>query len=178
MPTARAKPRKKKASRRLNQGARSRAARGVAAAAEATPISAIMSPSVFCVEPDFTVDAVTALFLERDISGAPVIDDEGHPIGVVSKTDLVRERFLEGDTFSQAVPDWMGESFHLDRLGGQTVAEVMMPIAFTLRENDSVARAASMMAAENIHRVPVVNQQGRVTGIITTFDLARWISQP
>lgn len=176
MATARARSRKKKAPRRPKQAPRLRAGRSVGTAAEATPISAIMSPSVICVQPDFTVDAVTALFLERDISGAPVIDDEGHPIGVISKTDLVRERFLEGDTFSQAVPDWMGESFHLDRLGGQTVAEVMMPIAFTLRETDSIACAASMMAAENIHRIPVVNRQGRVTGIVTTFDLARWIS--
>jgi CBS domain-containing protein len=133
-----------------------------------------MTPTVICVKADFGLEQLTALLIERGISGAPVIDDAGKPVGIVSKTDLLRERFIEGDT-SVELPNWLEDSFHLDRSGG-IVADVMMPVAFTLRETDSIARAAALMSEEHIHRVPVVNLDGRVVGIVTTFDLARWIA--
>jgi CBS-domain-containing membrane protein len=140
------------------------------AAAEATAIAEIMTPTPLCVPPELSVESLTSLFLERGISGAPVVDEAGRAIGIVSKTDLVRERFIEGDT--AVLPD----GFHVEQLDGATVMDVMMPLAFTLRATDSIGRAARLMATEHIHRVPVTDLEGRVIGIVTTFDLARWIT--
>src|SRR4051812_44614211 len=75
--------------------ARAQLGKIVSAAAEATTIAEIMTRTAICVKPDFGVEALTALLLGRGISGAPVIDDTGRPIGMVSKSDVVRERFIE-----------------------------------------------------------------------------------
>jgi CBS domain-containing protein len=122
--------------------------------AKKTLIREIMTPAVLCVTRDLGVVALTRLLLERGISGAPVVDERGHPIGVVSKTDLVGR--LEEDTI---------------------VADVMMPVAFTLRAVDTLERAAQLMAAEHVHRIPIIDDDGRVCGILTTFDVARWVAQ-
>jgi CBS domain-containing protein len=122
--------------------------------ARKTFVREVMSPAVLCVTRDLGVVALTRLLLERGISGAPVVDERGHPIGVVSKTDLVGA--LEEDT---------------------TVGDVMMPVAFTLHDSDTLERAAQLMASEHVHRIPLVDDNGRVCGILTTFDLARWVAE-
>jgi hypothetical protein len=58
--------------------------------ATATSIGEIMSREVVCVTPDLEATTLAELFLERGFSGAPVVDDRGQPIGIVSKTDLLR----------------------------------------------------------------------------------------
>src|SRR5215471_5981941 len=60
--------------------------------ADLTPVSEIMAKDVVAVRPELRVEDLEELLLARGISGAPVIDDAGRPIGMVSKTDLVRPR--------------------------------------------------------------------------------------
>ena len=124
--------------------------------ADQTPLAAIMSDDVVCVRPDLAVQALATLFVDRGITGAPVVDATGRPIGVVSKSDLVREG--------------------TERVGA-TVADIMMPIAFTLPENASMSHAAALMAYEGVHRVPVVTSDGTVVGIVSTMDVVRWVAQ-
>jgi CBS domain-containing protein len=148
----------------------------VARAADATTVRELMTPTVTCVTPDVSAEALVEMLLERNISGVPVVDHSGRPIGIVSKTDVLRERFIDGDT-QDGLPDHLRGGFHVENVLGPTVADVMMPIAFVLRVGDTVRHAAALMARENIHRIPLVDDQGRVAGILTTFDLARWIGR-
>src|SRR5260370_41247074 len=62
-----------------------------------TPISAAMARDVVCVEPTLSVEALTALFLERGLSMVPVVDAGGNPIGMVLKTRLFGEVQDPGD---------------------------------------------------------------------------------
>jgi predicted transcriptional regulator len=133
------------------------------ARADRTPIAAIMTTRVVCVGPRLPVVALEALFLERGISGAPVVDELGRPIGIVSKTDLVRHH-------------------HETRAAGPTerepvVEDIMVPMAFCLPANESVARSAALMAFEGMHRVPVVNAHGRIVGLVSPLDVMRWIAR-
>lgn len=123
-------------------------------AADRTPISAAMSNEVTCVTPEVGLEVVHELFLERGYSSAPVVDDDGFPIGVIGKTDLLRERR----------PD-------------AVVADAMMPIAFTLRETDPLSRAAALMSVEQVHHLPIVSEDGRVIGILSSLDLAGWMAR-
>ena len=66
--------------------------------AERTPVAMLMSRDVVTVKPDMPIDQLTQLFLDRGISGAPVIDETGNPIGIISKTDLVRATYEAGGT--------------------------------------------------------------------------------
>ena len=152
--------------------------------AERTPIGEIMTKAVISVDPDLSVDALLNLFLERGISGAPVVDSSGRPIGVVSKTDLLRDHFERGDSEETAPPTLRRqgievrlEGMHVERTSDVCVRDVMTPLAFTLAENASVARASALMALETVHRVPVVSAAGRVIGILSTLDVLRWLAR-
>ncbi len=132
----------------------SRLHRILPSAADRVAIADVMSRDVACVRDDVSVESLTALFRDRDISGAPVVDVDGFPVGMVSKSDLVRER-------------WEHDAI---------VAELMTPLAFTLREDDPLSRAAAVMSVERVHHLPVVAADGRVVGILSSLDFARWVA--
>jgi CBS domain-containing protein len=123
-------------------------------AADRIAIAEVMSRDVACVRADVSVESLTALFHDRTIGAAPVVDADGYPIGLVSKSDLLRER-CENDA---------------------TVADVMTPMAYTLREDDPLSRAAGVMAVERVHHLPVVAADGRVVGMLSSLDFVRWVA--
>jgi CBS domain-containing protein len=128
--------------------------------ADHATLASIMTTRVICVGPELSVVALAALFLERGISGAPVVDDVGRPIGMVSKTDLVREHRGAADSHER-----------------RTVEDIMMPVAFCLRPHEAVAKAAALMAYENVHRLPIINAQGQVVGVVSPIDVMRWMAR-
>lgn len=150
-----------------------------------TPVTAVMSRRVITVSRDLTLGAALELLLDRGISGVPVVDERGRPIGMLSKTDLLRERDERGRpaTLSATSPDEEGflppdweQGFHV--VGPEvTVGEVMTPLAMSLPATASVAQAAALMAYEGVHRAPVVDEEGKMAGIVTPLDVLRWLGQ-
>jgi len=146
-----------------------------------------MTTDVWAVRPDVSLEALTDLFLVRGIDGAPVVDAEGHPSGVVSQTDVLRERFVTGDTGEAMGPGWqasrghyrveIGPGFHVEALPRASVADAMTCAAFTVSENAPITRAVMLMASKGVRRVPVVSDDGQVTGMITSLDLLRWLAR-
>jgi CBS domain-containing protein len=124
-------------------------------AGDRVAIADVMSRHVLCVTRDVSVEALTGMFLDRGISAVPVVDEAGHPIGIVSKTDLVRER-------------WEARAL---------VSDIMMPLAFTLREDEPLSRAAAVMDFERVHHLPVVAADGRVVGILSSLDFVSWVAK-
>jgi CBS domain-containing protein len=116
-----------------------------------TAIEEVMTREVVCVTEELSVEALGTLLLERGIDGVPVVDAQGFPLGVVSKTDLLRDR------------------------AGATVGQIMTRTAFTLPETSPIGDAVTLMAVEGVHRVPAVDQEGRVTGVVSTLDLLHWL---
>lgn len=135
-----------------------------------------------------TIDAAASLldahrlFVEEEISGAPVVDEDGHVVGVVSARDLLRaveeERdtalvqtnyFRDSEEFSG--PDWQGspEDFQ-DRLASRTVAEAMSPGVISVAPDASVAEVARTLREHRVHRVLVVTDEALV-GLLSAFDL-------
>jgi len=134
-------------------------------AGNGTPVSAIMTTDVVCVTADLPVGTLDRLLSERGISGAPVVDDAGRPIGVISDSDLLRLHRKRGD----------GASPLSD--GDLRVRDVMMPMAFCLPQNESIEKVAALMAFEGIHRVPIVDAAGKVTGIVSSLDVLTWVAR-
>ena len=132
----------------------SRLHRILPSAADRIAIAELMSRDVACVRDDVSVESLSALFRDRAIGAAPVVDGAGFPIGMVTKTDLLREH-AENDV---------------------TVADLMTPMAYTLREDDPLSRAAAVMAVEHVHHLPVVAADGRVVGILSSLDFVRWVA--
>ena len=127
-----------------------------AGCAELTKVSAVMSDPI-CVRPEATLDEVAAILVARKISGLPVVDTEDRPVGMVSKTDLVEAR-----------AGGMAES-------ALTARELMTPDPVTISEGATIAQAAALMAEKKIHRAPVIARTGKVVGIISSLDVARWV---
>lgn len=142
-------------------------------AADRTRISTIMSRNVMCVSGDVSVEALTALFLDRRLGAVPIVDDEGRPLGVVTKTDLVRQHQDDGDLTQLGG----GDGYSVRELATALARDVMTPFAFTLREEEPLSRAAALMALEQLHHLPVVAMDGRVVGLLSSQDFVRWIAQ-
>jgi CBS domain-containing protein len=131
--------------------------------AEMTPISEVMTKNPICIGAGLAIHEVAKVLLARGISGAPVIDEMGKPIGVVSKTDLVREHSRSPETNGNHPRS--------------TARDIMTPVAFTLPAGAPISQAAALMAFEGIHRLPVVSQSGEVVGIVSSIDVLRWIAE-
>lgn len=143
-------------------------------------VATIMTRSVTCVRPDVGIDLLAKLLLEHGVSGFPVVDGAGRPVGIVSKTDLLRyfhDHAGEVDPGDDdAVLAALGGGFHAVRVHGATVRDIMMPIVFALGEDAPIGRAAALMAGEGVHRLPILDPAGTVCGILSSMDIVRWLA--
>lgn len=133
---------------------------------EHSRVDALMCRDVHCVGEELSAEELARLFATHKVSGVPVVDEDARPVGVVSRTDLLRAPDEE-----EEVP-----VLHPERAGA-TVAELMNPTPVVVREDMSVPQAAAMMAASHVHRVLVVSAEGAVVGILTSADVVRWVAR-
>jgi signal transduction histidine kinase/CheY-like chemotaxis protein len=133
-----------------------------ASASMRVPVSAVMTPSALCVPEHLSLTTLEEILLDRDLSGLPVVDEQGKLVGFVEMTDIVREVHHRGDT--DEVP------------GTRTVAQVMSPIALELPASCPIAKAVHLMATQQAHRIPVVSGDGALLGIVTAGDIVRYLA--
>jgi len=146
----------------------------------------LMSPDVMTVADDMTTDALAQFLIEREISGAPVVDSQGHLIGVVSMTDigrniaepsdveLSRRSGFYRDIDADLTLEDLGQRHVEDR--AVTVRDVMTPVIHQVHGTASVAEAARLMVDHHIHRL-VVTQDKEPVGIITSLDLLKVVAE-
>ncbi|MHB8643380.1 MAG: CBS domain-containing protein [Gaiellaceae bacterium] len=136
-------------------------------------VAKIMSRDVTTVTPATSLKDVASLLVAKGISGAPVVDEDGTVLGVISETDiLVKERMRESrgalliDVLLEVGSD---TSKHDARVAG----DAMTRPAITIRPGRPVAEAAGLMLDRAVNRLPVVDDHGRLLGIVTRADLVR-----
>lgn len=137
-------------------------------------VADVMTREVVSVRADNGVDTVAELLLDRGFSGVPVVDRDNRLLGMLSKTDLVREsaeEYAREEEEGSALP----HGVHL--IKARTVREVMSPGAQTVKASARLAEAAAIMAAGHFHRLPVVDDNGKLVGLITSFDIVRWVAE-
>ena len=126
-----------------------------------------------------------ALFLsEHGITGAPVLDAQGHLMGVVSSTDIAQSEIDHGGVESQTSAYFAAGSENLGALAGLSVKEtngllvrdIMTPTVFTVPEDTPVHKIARTMITGRIHRV-LVTRNERVEGIITSLDMLKLLCE-
>jgi len=108
----------------------------------------VMTTNVISTSADETVDEAARLLGFHDVSGLPVCEG-GRVIGVVSEADLI------------------GKS-------GATVGDVMTSPAVTVAENTSLEHVAEQLTQQRIRRLPVVDADGRLVGVVSRRDVLRW----
>lgn len=143
-------------------------------------VKSIMTRPAFSVRPELSLESLEAMFVERDLSRAAVTDERGQLIGIVTKTDLVRDHSDGGDaTLDNLAP--------LRREGGadealslrgepRTVADVMTRKPITVAADAPIWFAAALMSDRGVHGLPVVKKTGQLVGMISALDVARWVA--
>jgi CBS domain-containing protein len=137
-------------------------------------VSDVMTPNVLSVPPEATVVVAAQLMLQKQISGVPVIDDQGSLVGIVTEGDFLRR--AETDT-GRRRPRWleflMGAGRLADeyvRISGRKVRDVMTGKVQTVPPDAPLERVVWLMERHNIKRVPVVDN-GKLVGIVTRANL-------
>ena len=115
---------------------------------------------------------IAAKLLECRVSAFPVLDTHGTLTGVVSEADLLVKEAVLGEPGGVAGL-LAGLVHHAERAkaGGVTAADLMTSPAVTIRPDDTVEHAAKLMYDRKVKRLPVVDQGGRVVGIISRTDI-------
>lgn len=116
-------------------------------------VSDVMTAQVVTATPKSTIAEVARTMAQVESGVVPIVD-EGKVVGLITDRDIVLRVVAEG-------------------LGGDTpVSKVMTEEVETCREGDNVADAAAKMGAKQIRRLAVLNDQGKLAGIISLGDIA------
>ncbi len=145
----------------------------------------IMTTDILAVDSQWSITQLAEFFEKHNISGAPVTDDHGVLVGVVSLTDIVRyESMPVIDPLSQEPHDYYIRSlqkkmdyqemsaYKLDSDDDTCVKDIMTPAIFSIEEQTPVPEIADMMIKGHIHRVFVIRNK-RIVGIISSLDLLK-----
>ena len=146
-------------------------------------VSEIMTTEVFTVSPETSLESAIQILVDKKISGLPVIDTQGDLVGVISETDLTWQAtgvdtpphiiFLDSVIYLQN-PAKHNKEVH--KALGQTVEEAMSDRPITVKESQLVREAARIMHEKKVRRLPVVDDQSQLVGIITQGDVIRMMA--
>jgi CBS domain-containing protein len=138
-----------------------------------TPVSQVMTANVTCVDSELNLDELAQVFEKKHIRAAPVVEDGGVLIGMVSKSDLVRGCNHEDEDEEGAFE----ESGHFPpNCLGVIVDGIMTTDVAKLCETASLAEAARMFASKGAHHIPIVTKDEVVVGMLSVMDLVRWVA--
>ena len=147
----------------------------------------LMTPNPTSVRDVATVKEGIHLLVDRGISGAPVIDEAGRPVGVLSRADiLVHDR--EKADYLEQVPEYYHKS-DLTVISGETldwgiqveqadyarVRDIMTPVVFSVTPDASAGRVVEDMVALKVHRLFVIDGAGVLVGVISALDVLRYL---
>jgi CBS domain-containing protein len=143
-------------------------------------VADMMSRNPVVVKRETSLTEAIKILAERRISGLPVVDDSGKLVGIISETDLMWQEtgvtppayimFLDSVIYLQNPATYERD---LHKALGQTVGEVMSKDPITIAPDKSLRDAAKLMHDKNIHRLPILDSEGQVIGILTRGDIIR-----
>ena len=120
---------------------------------EAQTAQDLMTPNPVSISEHASILDAASVLSNREYSALAVINDAGRPVGVVSRTDIVRREAKPSSTTD--------------------VREIMTPTVVSVRPDDAAWEVIAKMAAFKVHRLFVVDRTGVLTGVISAFDIVR-----
>jgi CBS domain-containing protein len=145
----------------------------------------IMNPQVVTVTENMDLREVAKILVEERITGAPVVDEMGTLVGVISQSDLVEydlsvehELTVEAPFYRRPFDDALqpGRGFRIEDLPADLVKDVMTPYLITVAEDTPIRDVAARMASGGVHRLIVVDTDQQIRGIVSSLDVLRWIA--
>jgi CBS domain-containing protein len=145
-------------------------------------IGSVMTDDVVRAEYGTPFKEVVRMLADHRISGLPVVDEDEHVIGVISETDLVAH---QAQATSRSEP---GRGFRTlltttarrraAKATARTAGRLMTEPPVTVHADDTIVEAARTMAERQVERLPVIDEEDRLVGIVTRRDLLRVFLRP
>ncbi|WP_330455580.1 CBS domain-containing protein [Streptomyces sp. NBC_00820] len=139
-------------------------------------VSDVMTRAVVAVGRNALFKDIVERMAQWQVSALPVLEGDGRVIGVVSEADLLpKEEFRDSD------PDRLTQLRRLSDLakaGAVTAEELMSTPAVTVHADATLAEAARIMAIKHVKRLPVVNSEGLLEGVVSRGDLLKVFLRP
>ena len=153
---------------------------------KARRIADIMQRKVLTIAPGKSLPELERALLRTRVGAMPVVDRSGKMVGIVSRSDVVRQLCVErslGEAMADAYRDQTDEAFVEKsrravseaigkRMEQLCVRDVMVRDVVTVTPDVPLAKAAQLMVERRIHRLPVV-EDGKLVGIVSSLDFTR-----
>jgi CBS domain-containing protein len=137
----------------------------------------VMTDQVVSVPPAMPIKDVARILVDRRISGLPVVAEDGSVIGVVTEGDLLVKEHDLSSVHRRPLARIFGESREMRQLRAKaealTAGEAMSSPAITIRPDSPIHEAASVMIERKVNRLPVVDEHGKLLGIVARADVVR-----
>ncbi|MEO3811593.1 CBS domain-containing protein [Sphaerisporangium sp. B11E5] len=152
-----------------------------------TTVDKVMTGDVAFVDSFAPLKDIAEILVSRGVSGVPVVDSDRHVIGVVSEMDLLRKEEFRDQFYREEYRPPLrtrlrhrvnGQGGVAVKARGHTAADVMTAPALTVRPTSTVVRAARLMDEHDVKRLPVVDEEGRLVGIVSRHDLLKVFTRP
>ncbi|GAA4195352.1 CBS domain-containing protein [Microbispora amethystogenes] len=147
----------------------------------------VMTSEVASVNGSTPFRDVAEIMIAHGVSAVPVVDGEGHVIGLVSEADLLRKEEYREQFYREGYRPPLrarireavghGAARTQERARGVTAAEIMSAPAFTTRPYTSVVSVARLMSEHGVKRLPVVDDEDVLVGIISRHDLLKVLAR-
>jgi CBS domain-containing protein len=139
----------------------------------------VMTTRVVWVKQGASFRDMAIALRENRISAFPVLDDDGKVIGVVSEADLLTKEALNGERDS--LPGLVTDLLHYKdqhKARGITAGDLMTGSPVTVTPGETVEHAARLMYTRKVKRLPVVDVNGYLVGIISRADVLAVFDRP
>lgn len=147
----------------------------------------IMSTPPISISGEKTLKEAIELLAEKQISGFPVVDERNKVIGIISDTDIIRYSQKLSIVTHTSLSGWVSPYIDVDDLasmrkgydlfGKTKVKEIMTKKVFSVHEDADAPDVAKLMNRRNINRIPVVNNDGSLVGIVTRADMVQCMAK-
>lgn len=144
----------------------------------------VMTPNPVSVRDELTVHEAVVFLTERRISAAPVINEAGRPVGVISEADILRhdrehaehlywlpQKEVDRELTLPTGEHLSGTSFEVEVPDVTRVKDVMNPVVYAVRRTTHIYEVVSQLCKRRIHRLFVVDEDNSLVGVITTLDI-------
>jgi CBS domain-containing protein len=138
----------------------------------------VMVQHVVAVTADCGYKHIVDTLADFKVSAVPVMNADGRVIGIVSEADLLHKVEFNGADLHARLFDPRRRRVAKDKAAGETAMELMTRPAITIDAAASVGEAARLMERHSVKRLPVVDNAGRLVGIVARRDLLRQYLRP
>ncbi|WP_322815924.1 DUF190 domain-containing protein [Chloroflexus sp.] len=141
-------------------------------------VADVMNHDVISVTPDTPVGELVRLLLERGLRAMPVVDAERRVIGIVTDVDLLQRGVIQLPLHLQQLLPGAERAAHLAAVAArpERAADVMTPNPTTISATLSLTQAALVMTEHDHKRLPVVDEAGRLVGMLSRSDLLQTVA--